>query len=537
MALTPPKRLFHIPSMSTVMYVDVADNVTSKGYAAVSHVWGNQKLYSADELGIDGGVSWEIPLSNPNKICRLVNAMNHHKMEYCWWDILCMPQDKQNEINLEIPLMGDYYSGADITFVLSDQEYTITDEYKTWCSMMSNIVESGRDITKEEDLYMCGKGSELANFSVDPWVERVWTFQETALSRKIILSSLNGDYINLTQMFGIARWILGGNMKYGLSFRNSLPILAAFGSFTINRKLHGLDLVDVLSGSCTRCCHKTHDRFYGVFGILGYKDFLVDYDIEMDDLNKKVAQYAYSKGDISWIAISGSTGTGFLQPMYEKFQAESGWKAVRPSAGLITIEDGYLHMKMLEFGEISRYERYNFTDKLDCEEIRRIIRLSMHWGFSNLDVVVAMGKYNPDGKYMGEAMLFFDQFVAGVSVLEISKFLSPSNSGNLPFTSRDLSHIRGRTLSLLELICLNLSADASVHIIEIVGTSGDKHLVIVYGNVDIGDRIMVPVMRDTLDRRLGIVVSKLGKRKSICYLTPKAISKCDLRLVSFGFPL
>jgi hypothetical protein len=57
--------------MSTVMYEDVRDDVKKKGYAAVSHVWGKQYPYSAEELGIKGGVTWKIPLSSWGKMVRL----------------------------------------------------------------------------------------------------------------------------------------------------------------------------------------------------------------------------------------------------------------------------------------------------------------------------------------------------------------------------------------------------------------------------------------------------------------------------------
>lgn len=80
MSLTPPKRLFHVPTMSTVMYEDVADDVKEKGYAAISHVWGEQKMYSIGELGINGGMDWEIPLSNPNKIHRTVDTYLHYEI-------------------------------------------------------------------------------------------------------------------------------------------------------------------------------------------------------------------------------------------------------------------------------------------------------------------------------------------------------------------------------------------------------------------------------------------------------------------------
>ena len=98
--------------MLTVMYDDVADDVKKKGYVAISHVWGNQTSYSAESLRISG-ISWDVPLSSFGKIFRLINAMTSFGKEYCWFDVLCMPQgkDRQWEVNLEIPFMGDY-SGA-----------------------------------------------------------------------------------------------------------------------------------------------------------------------------------------------------------------------------------------------------------------------------------------------------------------------------------------------------------------------------------------------------------------------------------------
>jgi hypothetical protein len=65
--------------MSTVFYKNVVDDVKEKGYVAISHVWGEQTLYSADKFGINSGVNWIIPLSNTNKISKLVKIMNHFK--------------------------------------------------------------------------------------------------------------------------------------------------------------------------------------------------------------------------------------------------------------------------------------------------------------------------------------------------------------------------------------------------------------------------------------------------------------------------
>ena len=201
MSLVPPKRLFHVPTTSTVMYVDVVDDVREKGYVAVSHVWGDQQKYSAGELGLKGGVDWEIPLSNPNKISRLVNAMKYYEKEYCWFDVLCMQQNRQDEINKEIPFMGDYYKGSDITFVLSDNMYNISEDYMRWHNIVSLARKENRQLTQEERIWGYERDEDIIDITKDKWFRRVWTLQECVLSSAIILVDPAKKLLDLTKLF------------------------------------------------------------------------------------------------------------------------------------------------------------------------------------------------------------------------------------------------------------------------------------------------------------------------------------------------
>jgi len=67
--------------MQTVIHDDFPESVFEDGYAAVSHVWGEQTLYSPEDIGIEAGIDWEIPLSNTNKMDMLKSAMKKFKME------------------------------------------------------------------------------------------------------------------------------------------------------------------------------------------------------------------------------------------------------------------------------------------------------------------------------------------------------------------------------------------------------------------------------------------------------------------------
>jgi hypothetical protein len=298
MFINMPKRLFHIPSMTTVMYENVVDDIANKGYVAISHVWGDQQMYTADELGINNGVDWEIPLSNPNKIRRLVDAMNYYEKEYCWFDVLCMPQDRQDEINLEIPFMGDYYGGADMTLVLSTVSYNTSDDFTRWHDIVSSAMLTQRNLAPEEDEWIFGESRNLLDFHTDQWFTRVWTLQEAILSKKVILVGTNAIYINLTNVITKLSYLSSKNVLYASGLFADSPFLLDMTVVSKEHRDGTLDLARVLSTNAHRNCYKIHDRFYGVFGILDYRDFVVNYDTSIDGLNRQIVQYSYSKGKL-----------------------------------------------------------------------------------------------------------------------------------------------------------------------------------------------------------------------------------------------
>lgn len=99
--------------------------------------------------------------------------MNRHKMEYCWLDVLCMPQDKQDEINLEIPFMGDYYVGTAMTLVISTVDYKKSDDFTKLCKIVDDCIAENRNPTYEENGWISLHKSSMIDFSKERWFERV----------------------------------------------------------------------------------------------------------------------------------------------------------------------------------------------------------------------------------------------------------------------------------------------------------------------------------------------------------------------------
>jgi hypothetical protein len=549
--LVPPKRLFDVVDMRVRLYDDIQNDVEEKGYVAVSHVWGNQGMYNADTLGIVDGVDWNVPLSSLGKMLRLKNAMACFGKRYCWWDVLCMNQDRQDEINLEIPFMGDYYSGASLTLVLSDERYFMSEKFLKWYVMLYNILKTQKEfLTPEEESYLRSESSPIADFYKGKWFERVWTYQEAVLSREIILVGTNGVYVNLSCMNIVATPTAYGTMYLSTNAMIEASKLRGSRESYVAKTLR---LTDVLKHISFRECYKIHDRFYGAFGVLGYKDFIVDYDMDIDDLNKYVAQHAYSKGDISWMTVGKSFRTGFVQPMYERFtRVGDEWEKVSDDDSIV-LEDGTLYMEVAEIGTVLRSEKYySYRDESPEDIMRWIVSVSKNWGVSNFEIIfVILGHNAAEREPMREMVKYLDEFAEGmplehVAGLRSALFCCGNNHerSGIYGRSSDVCKVYDRVSNAIiaafngMMLCIeNLGPQYTI--IKMRTASNDEYLLIVSGNADVGDKVMVPKIKDSRTKRLGIITSNYPKRKGVCLVSEINIKEkwedCDY--VFCGYPL
>jgi hypothetical protein len=504
MSLTPPKRLFNITTLSTVMYKDVADDVKEKGYAAISHVWGNQILYPASMFGIVG-VDWDIPLSNPDKISRLADAMMEYGKKYCWFDVLCMPQGEENQkyVNEEIPFMGDYYNGADMTLVLSDNSYRISEDFTIWRDMVSKITQNGRNPSVIEDEWMF-KERNLLSFHTDLWFTRVWTFQEAILSKKVILVDVNGNHLNFSNVIAKLSYLSSRNVLYASALFKDSPFLLEMIVVSKEYKDGTLDLARVLSANGSRNCYKEHDRFYGVFGIIGYKDFVVDYDVDINVLNGQIVRYSYSKKDVSWMAVGGDDGAGFIQPMYKPFlYVGILWKEIVPC---VLFRDN-LHIGMATLASVSCREKFTGSHL----DLNKVVGWTAHtfrkWGFDHVEILGAMmGYVDVTEEFIQIWKYFLDAIFRNVSLENMADEMLEFCLTESAY--KHFGYIMSRLASL-----------SGIYDTITIAKAG-SYALIISGNADKGDEIMVVEVYDGARRRLGIVVSD-SKRKGVCLLPRK----------------
>lgn len=491
--------------MKVEKYEDIHNCVNRYGYVCISHVWGDQKKYKPEELGIKSGVNWEVPLSDPDKISRIRKAMIKYRKKYCWFDVLCMPQDNQEEINLEVPLMGDYYSGARITFVLSAVSCTVSENFAKWSDIMSDIIQDLRGFTEEEHGWMCCLSHEynLSDLYKDEWFKRVWTLQEAVLSKKLILIDVNRLYVDLSDVARKVSYTAGIYELYAWRmFGKSTHYLLELGLSIIQHEMGVRPLTHVMSRIMEKNCYKIHDRFYGALGILGYKDFLVNYNIDIKELNEKIIRHAYSKGDISWLSVGGNVGSGFIQPIYQNFTSVGDVWNKEALYIRDTILGTALWINVVPFATVIRCERFDISGD-PIADLKRFLKwvydTFRSWGSRDADMVKAMAGYcympNIAIKIIGAYLCaVFGGIDSDTAIRQLETM----------FNMDPRIHIRN-FLSDMKNVC-TIYKDASIAMGALDGID-NKIILIICGNVDVGDKILLTNTHDDMDRTLGIVVS------------------------------
>ena len=529
---TLPKRLFNVVTMKTVFCDDVADDVNEKGYVAVSHVWGDQKKYTADELGIKHGVDWEIPLSDPDKIRLVRDVVIDYEKEYCWFDVLCMPQgeDRQWEVNLEIPLMGSYYANAVFTMALSTMDPIFSEDYKQCYDMIEDAMEMGAKFSQLQEDWIRNT-SQLLDLSGEKWFTRLWTFQEGAMSKELLLIRGNEDPIRLFDIAEKISYMSAINKSYAEHlFGVSGNLLADMLTCKEEHRWQRSTLVDMMAVCSMRDCFKPQDKFYGVLGILVYKDFSVDYNIDMDDLNMAIVKYAYSKGDISWIFVGGDEGKGFVQPLYKPFSRIGfKWEDNMSDMYGIRIEDDILHINAWSFAEVICCERVGYHEKV-TDFLGWICRVTSGWKLRYRDIVDIFTSFRETSDEMAEMMMvFLGGHAVGRSDETITKYM------DFRVGREFVDAYYGKMLNMFSETS-SMCREATV--VKAVDEVGHFFPLIVSGNAEIGDQIMLTRMHDKHDRTLGIVVGE-SRRKGVFLHRKVEMSEDDISIcyTPYQFPL
>jgi hypothetical protein len=439
----------------------------------------------------------------------LKSAMKKFKMEWCWFDVLCMPQGPENQhlVNKEIPYMGDYYNGAKLTIVFSDRgayvDETCGDPDITVIndvigkSFYKGMIKTYGNMSLKMHLDFWTLDREL-------WIGRLWTYQEAVMSKQIWLVTPNKFYLDMTDTM---KRFHKSDDKAAVGKDGAIMDLSrAIRAFSEHKTCVGRIMYECRD----RKCFKLQDLYYGMLGILGYKTFPVSYDITMEELGKNFMEYAYNyHKDVSWLATHINNSKGFIHLSDESVLSDfelkyigDQWKEDEPGACGITFKDTlwvnacvaadvtFSHEVRGDLVHDGEYE-----EEFDKADIARCITGHCKLSDEETNKLEYFYESNKIGKTFGAFL------VDGVRLAKRS-FTDGATS---KLFRKEYRHATIRWDILCGAMCTK---------------SGKTILIAIMGECDKGDKIMILPMHDIYERALGIVVDDNFVRKGIC-LYPK----------------
>ncbi|KAL3442677.1 heterokaryon incompatibility protein-domain-containing protein [Aspergillus insuetus] len=296
--LERPKRLLHIPSMTSMTWESVVSRLERPPpYNALSYTWG--RFTSEEDPPLDvRGISWRVPGIRPShftasEFCDILTTIAPES-GYVWVDIACIDQEYLPMKMEEIGKQADIFRGAERAFIWltahTDESLSVTSRtlYEFGELLASIEVDaSNLSYNKSELQYMLDDrlGNALSaaeELFKDPWFSSLWTLQEaylrpdaTLLSKdgKSILTPAGKRILNLDLLSAYVQQIYV-SLPPPESSRSSLsPIAQQQALLTCLHRsgLMGIDTLDVpvhiYPAAHARTCENDVDRVYAIMQV------------------------------------------------------------------------------------------------------------------------------------------------------------------------------------------------------------------------------------------------------------------------------
>ena len=276
-----PKRLFDVRSMRLIETSRLHHEVDEK-YVAISYSW-NKKFHIDLQ---DQNISWKVQFATPHWLSTICEKIKEIQIRYIWIDALCINQDSKEDKELQVPLMGDYYHGAEFVMVVLDDIEQYRDDILTSASILETIPYNIEYKTRYSSVpdwfkleHFVAAHNLISIFSKTRWSKRVWTVQEITLSNKAIyfipgVTSFTDEQLSTLTMLKY----MGGTSQVESITKHmmELPIKMevteslSVESIIPNRNNRYLPITAARQLLLGRSCQLEQDKVYGMLGLLHY---------------------------------------------------------------------------------------------------------------------------------------------------------------------------------------------------------------------------------------------------------------------------
>ncbi|KAJ5999445.1 HET domain protein [Penicillium sp. IBT 35674x] len=180
----------------------------SPPYLAISHTW-SDKIFPK-QLPLDASFGGDA-------IKQTLMKRGLDSVKYCWVDLFSIEQDSEDDMNEQIPLMGQIFGNAEAVLIILTNTLGLTQELVDYgTAQLDEALAIWETETWTEDgarqYWKFGKGRTklvqaieiLSRFAKTAWGTRIWTLQEYLLARNVLWIGSDLEPITINDVLFIA---------------------------------------------------------------------------------------------------------------------------------------------------------------------------------------------------------------------------------------------------------------------------------------------------------------------------------------------
>jgi hypothetical protein len=252
----------------------------------------------------------------------------------------------------------------------------------------------------------------------------------------------------------------------------------------------------------------------------------------MEDLNRKIIQHAYSRGDMSWLSAGTLLEHGFIQPLYNTFDCVGAkWMEETPGICDIKLQSNVLQINACVVGTVTQCTHWTKDDG-DGDFVTWAVEEFRDWKLKD-DIIVrtlAAGRHVPESSFDSVGQQIYNPIRAvkrcGGNLFKVLPNINIAGVlyiGEWMDTKRTMSEENANTRQSIAMVSCNVT--------------GEQKPLVIHGHPDVGDSIMLLRMYDKFNRALGIIVDKSFRRKGLCLYPRTEINGISHDYVPYKFPL
>lgn len=389
----------------------------SPSYLAVSHAW-SEKIFPK-----------KLPLNSSfggDAIKQALLKRGLSSVKHCWIDLFCIDQDSENDVNEQIPLMGQIFGNAEAVLIILTNKLNLTQELVDYGTaqldeaLAINETEEWTDDGARQ-YWQFGKGRTklvqammiLSRFSKTAWGTRIWTLQEYLLARNVFWIGLDLEPISINDELFVAIPRLCEEFEIteckvrGVSMNSGCSLIFSHFYGMAASRVRSIERTRVMELLGNRQATVPVDEVYGIMAATGV-EISVQPKESRESAWKRWSEAALAAGHLRWLMIPpsilsaeqarGLTCGEILFSKRHELSSVSGLDAVTPY-GPVVVSEGIVSLSARQIGPCTTLRMLGPVHRCKRGWVHRhlslIIFANGDWS-SVIDVAVAFGsgRYN-----------------------------------------------------------------------------------------------------------------------------------------------